>query len=327
MNKKLIAAAVVAGLAAPMAAQAGVTVYGEGQLQIVHTSNGTSKTTMQDGENSKLGVRWMEDLGGGMQAFGDAEFNVKFADQANAHSQSPLTARTQYIGLKTGFGTFTFGTVNSAYKTAGGVKYDAFIGTAIEARGNGGMLKTDFTQGAYLSNMIEYSNKMGMAALNIMYSPAKSGDTTNSTYHGSSGDLSAALTVGFNGGQAGVAYSKDSNAAGTTGAAGEKDTKVFGKYSFGGASTVLAQYENSKNAGNTTKVLFVGYRLKMPNMNSLAVQYGNSKPDGGNKTTYISAGIRHMMSKKTNVFVGYMNSKTDGSTANKVITVGMATAF
>ena len=67
MNKKLLAAAVAAGLAAPMAANAGVTVYGLAQLEIadIETNGGNSTTNMIDSKNSRVGVKWTEDLGGG----------------------------------------------------------------------------------------------------------------------------------------------------------------------------------------------------------------------------------------------------------------------
>jgi predicted porin len=338
MNKKLIAAAVVAGLAAPMAAQADVSVYGIGQAEISNIDAGGttgSKTVFGEYGNSRFGIKWSEDLGGGMKAIGQLEwgpknmYGVQVDTNASYKNEAPgIYGREQWIGLKGGFGAIKLGTIHQAYKYAGGVHYDAFVATAIQARGNYGMLGSSFGQSGYISNSIGYYGKFGMVNFDATYSPVDNTDTgaDKLRYSGSKGDMTLALTVGFQGGQAGVAYAKDKNANGTTGPAGPTNTKVFGKYSFGN-NTILAQYENSKpDTGDTTKVAYLAYRLKLPAMNMLAVQLGQSKT-GGAKNNYAVIGVRHNMSKKTSVFAGYMNKKPDVGDTTKVITVGLTEKF
>ncbi|MEJ2399405.1 MAG: porin, partial [Gammaproteobacteria bacterium] len=259
MNKKLIAAAVVAGLAAPMAAQADVTVYGIGQLELANIDNGNgSQTTIADSKATRLGVKWSEDLGGGLKALGEFEYASPIEDNTG----NALAGRQAYLGLKGGFGTVEIGTVLQPYKYSGGVKYDAFVTTVAEARsGHGGMIKSWFGQGGYFSNAISYQKSFGMAKVWLAYSPEESHPQdalSNAGHAGAKGDLMASLVFNIPNGQVGVAYAKDNNATGTTGPAGEKNTKVFGKYSFG-TSTVLAQYEQSKSDVATDyKVYFVG---------------------------------------------------------------------
>jgi len=339
MNKKLIAAAVVAGLAAPMAAQADVSVFGIGQAEIsnIDPGNGSgSSTVFGEYGNSRFGIKWSEDLGGGMKAIGQLEwgpknmYGVQVDTNASYKNEAPgIYGREQWIGLKGGFGAIKLGTIHQAYKYAGGVHYDAFVATAIQARGEYGMLGGSFGQSGYISNSIGYYGKFGMVSFDATYSPVDNTDTgaDKLRYSGSKGDMTASLTVGFQRGQVGVAYAKDKNANGTTGPAGPTNTKVFGKYAFGN-NTVLAQYENSKpDTGDTTKVLFLGYQLKLPAMNKLAVQYGESKT-GGIKNTYAVIGVHHNMSKKTSVFAGYGNMKNDATgDTKKVLTVGLTEKF
>jgi len=333
MNKKLIAAAVVAGLAAPMAAQADVNVYGIAALELTNTdNNGTKTTTLNDDRGqTRFGIRWSEDLGGGMTALGEFEFapsSIAAPKGTNAAgSATGPYARQTWLGLKGGFGEIQAGTILQPYKYSGGVKYDAFAASNAEARKNdGGMTgMSGFGHGGYMASALAYKNKIGAASIWLAYSPSEVSDTGDK-YPGSKGDLEASVVVGFAGGEAGVAYAKDSHAVGTTGPEGVKNTKIFGKYSFGN-NTVLAQYEDSKAGGASTKYIYLGYQLKMPSMNKLVIQLGQAKPDSNNKTKYLAAGVIHDFSKKTSIFAAYRTSKNDTTLDTKVITVGLKEKF
>lgn len=365
MNKKLIAAAVVAGLAAPMAAQADVNVYGIASIAIDNLSThdlltGTAEskhTTVDDPRgNTRLGVRWSEDLGGGLKALGEFELSpVDLTEAAKPKGQQVYTRQT-WAGIKGGFGQVEIGTVLQPYKYAGGVKYDAFVGTIAEARGgNGGMLPSAFGQGGYFANALAYRNHFGNMSFALAYSPSDQNDTGD-LYAGSKGDLMANFIFGFNGGEVGVAYAKNDTAGDVTAAAtadGQTNTKIFGKYSFGGAFTVLAQYENSKskfsnqefniegvNAGNLhaaavnpdgsypdIKVMFVGLQYKM-GMNSLALQYAQTDIDGASeKLKYTALGGAHHFSKKTSVYLVYRTTKMTSVVDNKAFGVGLVEKF
>ncbi|MEJ2450776.1 MAG: porin, partial [Gammaproteobacteria bacterium] len=189
-----------------------------------------------------------------------------------------------------------------------------------------------FGQGGYFSNAISYQKKFGMAKVWLAYSPEESHPQdalSNAGHAGAKGDLMASLVFNIPNGQVGVAYAKDNNATGTTGPAGEKNTKVFGKYSFG-TSTVLAQYEQSKSDVATDyKVYFVGYQLKLPSMNKLAVQLGQTKLDSGAnpKTGYAAIGMFHNFSKKTSIFAVYRKTSPDGANDQKAFSVGLREKF
>jgi predicted porin len=102
MNKKVLAVAIGAALAAPAFAQSSnVTLYGRINTAIEsnHTGNGGSEVSMQS-YSSRLGVRGVEDLGGGNKAVFGLETQLA-SDGGNA--SSPFTAlRNAYVGLDTG---------------------------------------------------------------------------------------------------------------------------------------------------------------------------------------------------------------------------------
>ena len=109
MNKKLVAAALGLAFAAPVFADASnVTLYGRVHTVLDHQSTETAGVDTggnftQENVASRLGFRGQEDLGGGVSAIFAYEFGV------NADTGGFGSGRHAYIGLKTGFGTFTAG--------------------------------------------------------------------------------------------------------------------------------------------------------------------------------------------------------------------------
>ncbi len=157
MNKKLIAAAIAAAVAAPTAALANdVTIYG-----VVHASVDyrTDDSAAVDGFDvvsraTRLGFKGTEDLSNGLKAIWKMEFQVDIADAGNANSFDSLdaletgvfgsptvgqgnvngqvqgnanlvTARNMYIGLAGGWGTALVGRHDTPYKMSTG-KLDLF---------------------------------------------------------------------------------------------------------------------------------------------------------------------------------------------------------
>lgn len=55
-------------------------------------------------------------------------------NKAGTAAPMPVPARDLMVGLKGGFGTLELGSLKSAYKYGGGVKYDPFVATMLEAR-------------------------------------------------------------------------------------------------------------------------------------------------------------------------------------------------
>ena len=168
MNKKIIALAVAAAFTAPMAAQAEVKVYGHAQVEFGTYGGGTSGGGGQavvDQARGRIGFKSSEDLGNGLKAIVKAEYKTDFADGDSTGSVS-LSKREMLVGLKGGFGTVELGRLKSVYKYSGGVKYDPFVATTLEARGRGGMsgkvgLGNAFGHNGFISDSVAYKNKFG----------------------------------------------------------------------------------------------------------------------------------------------------------------------
>jgi len=108
MKKSLIALAVLAASGAAMA-QSSVTMYGVADLSLAK-ANGTSAQMSGNGVmnngNSRLGVRGVEDLGGGLKA----SFNFEQGINAESGATDAATwQRNAYLALSGGFGRFQMG--------------------------------------------------------------------------------------------------------------------------------------------------------------------------------------------------------------------------
>ena len=261
MNKKLLTMAVGAALAmSAAAAQAEVTVYG--QLQVEHAlkfdvdykndvntiqdknqSEEDSNARTVDNRRGRLGIKASEDLGGGMTALAHAEWQSE-TTTGTAYLQDRFT----YVGLKGGFGTITAGSLKSAYKYTGGVNYDPFVTTTLQARSNGGMLGNDIVAAggftahsaygahSFIENSIGYSNKFGPVKLVATYSLDEEG-----TANGSDGDYTLAVSAGQGPWEVFVAAAHDDELVGTVTATTENRalydaTKVGGKFKIGGGN-------------------------------------------------------------------------------------------
>ncbi len=350
MNKKLLSVAIGAALgAAPLFAQADVVVYGQLQAELANINadnlstdgvvlqgsqfNGFDGRNMDDFKRGRLGVKASEKLGNGMTAI------AKFEWQVDTTQGDPNDGnRESYVGLKGGWGTFTAGALKSAYKYTGGVTYDAFITTYLEARRHGGMATGVFGQNGFMTDSLGYEGKFGGFKIWATYSPDES--AAGGPGGVDDGDYTASLS--FNPGNweafVAVAHNEDNSPAGLNYDA----WKVGGKYKFGN-NTFLAQYEDTQQdmaggGSNDGKIWFLGYHLQMGN-NTLVAQYGNGKADVASssidqKDDYYAVGVIHKMSKKTRVFGGY--AYTDVNDANGVAsadgnrdawTVGMRVDF
>ncbi len=137
MNKKLLAVAVAAAVAAPLSAQAGsdVTLYGIGKLAQEYVdaddNSGTGageKLLGYDGWDttsraSRLGVKGSEDLGGGLKAIFKMEFDIPMTDRSNNvadNDQGTIKMRNSYVGLAGKWGTALIGRHDTPLKVSTG---------------------------------------------------------------------------------------------------------------------------------------------------------------------------------------------------------------
>ncbi|WP_298856810.1 porin [uncultured Aquimonas sp.] len=107
MKRNLIALAVLAAVGAPAAAQSSVTLYGLIGLE-VGKNPGSDNKVVQNGANSRLGVRGVEDLGGGMRAFFTLE-NRYEPDTGTQSDAGRFWNGRSIVGLEGAFGRVWMG--------------------------------------------------------------------------------------------------------------------------------------------------------------------------------------------------------------------------
>ena len=133
MERKILAAAVAAILAGTtVIAQADTTVYGNVNLSIdsYDVDEGGDDVNMNS-NTSAIGIKGSEDLGSGLSAIYQAEF------QFDPAFSSGFAGRDQWVGLSTKkLGKLRFGTISTAYKSYG-AKVDPIYRTSLQGRDHG----------------------------------------------------------------------------------------------------------------------------------------------------------------------------------------------
>ena len=138
MDKKILSAAVAGIIAGSMAfaANADVTVYGQIDVSIDAVDiDGAGDDINMNGNTNALGVKGSEDLGNGLKAIFQMEFQTDVTGNAT-DAGSVNTGRDQWIGLEGGFGKVRLGTASTTYK-ASGAKVDPIYRTSLQGRDNG----------------------------------------------------------------------------------------------------------------------------------------------------------------------------------------------
>lgn len=283
MNNKLIALAIAGALTAPMmAVEAAPTAYGRLAVELAQTSNSETGVADQDvavdNKAGQFGFKGSEDLGGGLKAIYKAEFGLETSNNGGVS----IFDREKFVGLKIGKQhEIQLGNLKSAYKYGGGVKYDSFAATTMQARfgstnikdaavsttslSGGAMSSGAYGHGGFLQNSVAYIGKFKPVTVWLTHSMDDSLTTASS---GTAGQLRANSVAGdvtslgvsakvssFHFGVATI--SKDgcddqvatSNCGATTVGAGNvqevdqiESTKFFGSWSKG-QHTVRAQIE------------------------------------------------------------------------------------
>jgi predicted porin len=107
MKKSLLALAVLGAFAGAASAQSSVTMYGRVDLSIGKNSGSAAKF-LANGSGSRLGMRGVEDLGGGMKALFNIEHRFN-ADTGAMTDSSRMWGGRSIVGLEGGFGQIVLG--------------------------------------------------------------------------------------------------------------------------------------------------------------------------------------------------------------------------
>lgn len=138
MDKKILSAAIIAVMAAPVAALADTTLYGQMHMSVGGVDDSTAGGAATDEDNmqvrshnSRLGVKGSEDLGGGLKANFMLEWGVNPDDTTDAG----FTERNQWVGMSgDSWGEFRVGRHDTPLKIAQG-GFDLFNDTDADIAG------------------------------------------------------------------------------------------------------------------------------------------------------------------------------------------------
>ncbi len=348
MKKNVIALAVAAALTAPMAAQAAVTVSGGLQAEVVSVGGdavGGQQTGLYAADGGEYGKESggsygflkfsaSEDLGGGMKAL--AMWNG-VANVGDTGSAGGITGRDAYVGLTGGFGTVLAGTLSTPYKSST-VKWDPFVMTSLQARGNGGMSDA---QNGYASNALAYANKFGPATVVVALVVDEGTDPTDGTKLKGEHAKSISVNAPVGPVEVAVAYvdaSKFSDISGlglgstasllsdvttlsqpgfTVGVSDKQSvaglptltaSKVGVKWTSG-PITVAGQYEMLDLDGTKPTVTYLTASYAM-GANTISLGAGTTSWDisGLDDSQYMAIGVKHAFSKTTSATLGYRST-------------------
>jgi len=297
----LLPAMIVAAL--PLQASADVSWSGRVQVEVASGDTaGESGLRMGDtyydgGNASYLGATFSDG-----DAFGKINLNLNHFKDSSAPG-----VRDVYAGIKMGPGSLKLGRFSSAYKTAGGVKYDPFVATGLQARGNGGQ---SGGQNSYVE-AIGYSAKVAGVKVNVNYGLDNPDDATSDTA------LSASVAYGFGGGEVFFATSDNFGYTGS---------KVGGKYAMGETSLRL-QVELPDADTHDTQMMFLGVEHKLAGM-TVGGWFGMSTTGDADAVSSFAAGVKKSMGKKTSAYAGFKSEGAAGDAdATTALVVGMRTGF
>jgi predicted porin len=335
MMKKSILAIAVASLAVSTAAMAESTVYGNVHLSLNQADNdidGADNNLAVSSNTSSIGVKGSEDLGDGMKAIYQLEWEVVVgpgpttdpdADFVDGNTATnAFKGRDQFVGLKGGFGTIKFGTMSSNYKQMGG-KVDPLYRTPFEGRG---FLATQ--SGLHGGKGMNRGRETHTAQYT---SPKFSGIqlVANTTFSGSN-DETSGIGVRWSNKDILVYVDYITGQGTTAGQAGVQDcvapcetndaTKIGGKFDIA-AFTIGAQYEMSADRAGADYGFLAG-TWNINSNNAVILTYGMQDVDepagvASQDTTGVALAYNHNLSKMTNVYVGYGAKSSDVDKADE----------
>lgn len=363
MQKKIIALAIASALTVPAMAQAASEVYGQANLSYDRVSTGEGASTLGIigdsaaspgnytksvdrnqlvSNNSRLGLKGSEDMGGGLSAVWQMEGTV--TPDAGG---STLFNRNTFLGVKSGdLGTVLLGNYDTPYKTAFR-KLDVFADSAVADNRT-----VIFLRDARRTNSVNYISP-SFSGFSVAAATVFGSETANSgSIKGSAmsvagmyeqGPIYASLAI--DNVKYGSAGSGDLAAPAGSAA---KDTANLVK--LGGGYTMSPFAVNAIVEKTTTKVnvggaettgtnVYVGgkYSLSGTDAVKLAIgQKGATTTTGAaaakNGVTQVTVGYDHSMSKATSVYALYTIVTAEEAAGAKnadpaILSLGMKHAF
>lgn len=337
MKKTLLAVAIAAAIPALAQAQTSVTLSGNVKvgLNSYKLSNGAagngSGLVMGDG-SSRFIIAGTEDLGGGLRATFQWDTRLRPDDSQNT---SALASGNSWVGLAGGFGQLRLGRIDQHYVYGldeHGARATALQHSAISVLSYVNSTANAIANASRTGNLVRWdSNNMGGFSAGLGYS------TAFATGEGAAGAGQKGAAIAAN-----LGYAKGPLAAGLSywdakdepKANGQKSTRVWGSYTFGGVNVGLTWDQSAVKAGLGTPAVTETKRnaFAIPVRASVGpgtlmftyIQAQDTKVNGATAANtgakMMSVGYDYPMSKRTSLGVSFANINNEAAGAYGMFT-------
>lgn len=319
MNKRLLTIAIAAGLSTPFALQAAeVELFGVAHVSINQLDSDSTSDAYNDeldlsSNKSNFGFKGSHDLGDGLSVIVKATWQVDYTENIAAGTPSnpdaDLLVYERYAGLKGGFGTVKFGTVESNYKQTGSI-VDPFWSTRVEMRSTGlqspALMNGIGVDRSRLTNAVQYfSNDIN--GLTFVANVTMDGETDHDNNMGVSVWYKKDKLQLF------LDYLKIEDVHTTpppTINVGETATKVGAAYTMGGTTVALALEMTEDLLGSDYSQFSV--KQKVSDNGTVALSYGQAEAVAANadKSGWV-LGYMHQFDKSAKVYAAYTDQSND----------------
>ena len=323
MNRTVwvLAAGLVA--VAPALCRANVTLYGRIYAEAAKQTSGTGATkldatSLDDPRNAgRIGLKVDQQVSDGLTVFGAYEFTMNAPSATN-----DFQARQSYVGLEGRFGSFALGRFEGAYKTTGGIGFDPFAYTSLEARDDGAMSGSNYGTNGFISRAFQYQSPLlgSGSAIHFQGTFQYGLDSSAGVTDADRGSYLAGLTFGYGDIDLVGAFAHDK-------ARGKSNTK-FGVRIKSGSITYVLQSERVAEGGfdpvGAGKFLYGGIAYRVGRVNYVA-QVGNYRSDTANSNgSYFAVGIQYFFKSRIWLNAGYRTTQSDINSLNsRAFVVGM----
>lgn len=292
MKKSLLALAVLGAFAGAASAQSSVTLYGKVDLAL-GKATGSADKQVRDGAGSRLGIKGVEDLGGGMKAlFG---FEHRFDPDTGAQNSANMWNGYSTVGLGGAFGTVNLGRQYTSSFSLVQNAFDPFGGDTVAGLRDSSLRIAPAR--LRIANSIRYDGTFGGVKI-----AADIAERTTGT------DRPYTLAAQYAAGPVLAAISYENPEGGS-----DKLLNAGVAYTFGPAKLALAG-STGKNAANASvKGYLIGATVNVGPAGRVLVGYAQNKVGSADADKKASVGYRHDLSKRTFLY-------TDFTRVNKLAT-------
>jgi predicted porin len=307
MKKSLLALAVLGAFAGAASAQSSITMYGRVDLSIGKPL-ATKEKGMFNGSGSRLGMRGVEDLGGGLKGLFNIE--TRFDADTGGAQNFGLTPRgstaatgnrfwgaRSIVGVEGGFGQVTLGREYTTAFLQSQLISDPWGWDTVVAAVNA----TGLTGGgiAKVRNDSALTYKISFSGVTIGVQTAERTDT-----FANFSKRPVNIGVNYGGGPLAVNFGHE-----VTGVANEKWTTLGASYAFGPVRPGLF-YGKGTRSNNASSKTLMGTLVVGLGAGELRASVGRHKTASTTDISAIGLGYHHALSKRTTVYTDFVrNSK------------------